>query len=361
MIRWLTAGDSHGPEIVGVLDGLPPGAPVGTSTADRLLRLRAAGFGRSRRQRLERDGAEIRGGVWKGVATGAPLLVRVTNAGAAAPPDQDEWRARPGHADLAGSIRTGLPPAAVAERASGRETAARVALGGVALDLLGLLGVEVDSWSEAIGGVEAASAGPAAPDQPLRWPDGATEAAAREAISEAGGKGTTLGGRVAVEARGVPTGLGEADHPDSRLSATWPAALFSIPSVRAVELGDGTWQAGVTGAEAIDEPLGETNAAGGIEGGRTTGRPLRARLWSKPIPTQRSPLASVDLRTGEPAEAPHVRSDVTVVPALAVVAQAVTSLVLLQTIGHALGSATWGEWAERWDRLRESRPDWLPG
>lgn len=356
-LTWQTAGDSHGTTLAGILSGLPPGAPVDCSRADALLALRAGGFGRSRRQRMEGDQVAIQGGANAGCATGDPLLVAVENAARDHHP-RDDWRVRPGHADLTGSLRTGLAPQVVAERASGRETAVRVALGGVALGLLAGLGVEVRARTLALGAVAAGGEGEAQPDDPLLWPEPATREAALEAVRAAGAAGTTLGGRARVEAVGLPPGVGEADHPEARLSARWPAALFSIPLVRAVALGAGLEMAAASGAEALDLPLGDTNRAGGLEGGRTTGRPLVARLWVKPVPTQGKPLPSVDLATGEPALAPKVRGDVTVVPAVAVVAQAVTGLVLLQAVASLLGRGTWEEWQGRWAEYRGRMPSW---
>ncbi|MBC8514377.1 chorismate synthase [bacterium] len=360
-LRWWTAGDSHGPFLMGVLEGLPAGWTIRLDKAQEFLAERSAGFGRSHRQKWEKDKVEVHGGVYKGKTTGAPLLLLLENAGEKEPLADACWVARPGHGDLSGFLRTGQPPEAQAERGSARESAMRTALGGVASALLEDLGeIEIESWSLSIGAVHTTGKNQNPSANSLRWPDSSTEALAIDAIKMAGREGTTLGGSVQIEARGLPGGWGESSQPADRLSVLLGGALLSIPSVRAVSLGKGLTQASMKGSGAHDDPLGEGNMAGGIEGGRTNGKPIRATLWAKPISTQRTPLPSVNLQTGQSIPAPHLRSDVCVVGAIGVIAKALTGLVLAQAGASFLGGGHWEAWKERYEAHRDATPDWLP-
>ncbi len=361
MLRWLTAGESHGPSLVATIEGLPAGVRITTADiADELVR-RRAGYGRGARMQFERDEVEILGGVRHGVTMGGPVAVVVHNSEwpkwrevmAADPVDPAELegrarnapltRPRPGHADLAGMQKYGFADARpVLERASARETAARVALGAVARAFLAqALGVEILSHVVGIGPVAAGIALPEPGDlaridaDPVRCADPAASAAMVAEIDAARQDADTLGGVVEVLAYGLPPGLGSYVHGDRRLDSRLAAALLSIQAIKGVEFGDGFDVARRRGSLAHDEiELGadgvrrRTGRAGGVEGGMSTGEVLRVRAAMKPISTLTRALATVDVATGEPATAIAQRSDVCAVPAAGVVAEAMTGLVL---------------------------------
>jgi chorismate synthase len=361
VLRWLTAGESHGPSLVATIEGLPAGVRITTADiADELVR-RRAGYGRGARMQFERDEVEILGGVRHGVTMGGPVAVVVHNSEwpkwrevmAADPVDPAELegrarnapltRPRPGHADLAGMQKYGFADARpVLERASARETAARVALGAVARAFLAqALGVEILSHVVGIGPVSAGVALPEPGDlaridaDPVRCADPAASAAMVAEIDAARQDADTLGGVIEVLAYGLPPGLGSYVHGDRRLDARLAAALLSIQAIKGVEFGDGFDVARRRGSLAHDEiELGadgvrrRTGRAGGVEGGMSTGEVLRVRAAMKPISTLTRALATVDVATGEPATAIAQRSDVCAVPAAGVVAEAMTGLVL---------------------------------
>ncbi|MDX3637456.1 chorismate synthase [Streptomyces europaeiscabiei] len=361
-LRWLTAGESHGPALTAVLEGLP--ADVRTSTdevADALAR-RRLGHGRGARMKFERDEVAFVGGVRHGRTLGSPVAVRVGNTEwpkwqtvmAADPVSADALsrqargapltRPRPGHADLAGMQKYGFDDARpVLERASARETAARVALGALAQAFLGqAYGVELVSHVVALGGRHSPSPVLPGPQDtgrldadPVRCFDSAASAAMVAEVDRAHRAGDTLGGIVEVLVFGLPPGLGSHVHWDRRLDARLAGALMGIPAIKGVELGEGFALAGVPGSRAHDEIVpGEgglrraSSRSGGVEGGISTGEPLRVRAAMKPIATVPRALATVDVATGDTAVAHHQRSDVCAVPAAAVVAQAVTALVV---------------------------------
>ncbi|HEY8453245.1 MAG: chorismate synthase [Micromonosporaceae bacterium] len=377
MLRWLTAGESHGSALVAILEGVPAGVEVTTADLSRELARRRLGYGRGARMSFERDEVEIIGGVRHGVTLGSPVAVRVANTEwpkwrtvmAADPVDPAELaglarnapltRPRPGHADLAGMQKYGHRDARpVLERASARETAARVALGTVARALLRQgLGVEIVSHVVAIGPVTVPPEVVPTPEDvdrvdadPVRCLDPAASAAMVAEIDAAKRDRDTLGGLVEVLAYGVPPGLGSHVHWDRRLDARLAAALCSIPAVKGVEIGDAFAQARSRGSAAHDEivptPDGvrrRTNRAGGLEGGITTGEPLRIRAAMKPISSLTRPLATVDVATGEAATAIHQRSDVCAVPAAAVVAEAMVALVLADAATEKFGGDSLAE------------------
>ncbi|PZG39943.1 chorismate synthase [Spongiactinospora gelatinilytica] len=362
MLRWLTAGESHGPELVAILEGLPAGVEVTTPEIAEALRRRRLGHGRGARMKFEQDVATIVGGVRHGRTLGSPVAVRVGNSEwpkwetvmAADPVDPDVLagqarnaplsRPRPGHADLSGMQKYGFDDARpVLDRASARETAARVALGQVAVNFLRqALGVEIVSHVVGIGTVAAPDGvlpGPgdlaAVDDDPVRCFDPETSAVMIEEIETARKEGDTLGGVVEVVAYGLPPGLGSYVHWDRRLDSRLAGALMGIQAIKGVAVGDGFETARRRGSHAHDEIVGEsdgvrrvTNRAGGIEGGMTNGEPLRVRAAMKPISTVPRALATVDVHTGEPAKAINQRSDVCSVPAAGVVAEAMVALVL---------------------------------
>jgi chorismate synthase len=371
MFRWLTAGESHGRALVAICEGLPAGIEISTADLAAALARRRAGYGRGARMKFEQDEVEITGGVRHGRTLGGPVAIRVANT------EWPKWetimspdpvpaedlaelarnapltRPRPGHADLAGMQKYGHDDARpVLERASARETAARVALGQVARQYLGqAFGIEVVSHVVAIGPVSApAGALPKPADQaridadPVRCLDARTSAAMCEEIDAARKDGDTLGGVVEVLGYGLPPGLGSHVHWDRRLDGRLAAALMSIQAIKGVEIGDGFTTARRRGSQAHDEiePAGGsvrrlTNRAGGIEGGMSTGELLRVRAAMKPISTVPRALATVDVATGEPAKAINQRSDVTAVPAAGVVAEAMVALVLADAAAEKFG------------------------
>lgn len=381
MLRWLTAGESHGPGLVAVLEGVPAGVAVTSAEVVRELARRRLGYGRGARMSFEQDEVEIIGGVRHGVTLGSPVAIRVGNTEwpkwrtvmAADPVDPEALagqarnapltRPRPGHADLAGMQKYGYRDARpVLERASARETAARVAVATVARALLRQgLGVEILSHVVELGPVAAKPGVVPQPGDrdridadPLRCLDPEASPRMVAEVDAAKRDADTLGGIVEVLAHGVPPGLGSHVHWDRKLDARLAAALMSIHAIKGVELGDGFTQARSRGSAAHDEivPAGgaggqagqavagvrrATDHAGGLEGGMTTGEPLRVRAAMKPISSLTRPLATVDVATGEPATAISQRSDVCAVPAAAVVAEAMVALVLADAAVEKFG------------------------
>ncbi len=371
MLRWLTAGESHGRALVAICEGLPAGVEVSTADVAAALARRRAGYGRGARMKFEQDETEITGGVRHGVTLGSPVAIRIGNTewpkwDTVMAPDpvpagvlDDMARAapltrpRPGHADLAGMQKYGHHDARpVLERASARETAARVALGELARRYLRqAFGIEIVSHVVAIGPVFAPDGvmprpedAPRVDADPVRCLDPAASAAMQAEIDAARKDGDTLGGVVEVVGYGLPPGLGSHVHWDRRLDGRLAAALMSIHAIKGVEAGDGFATARRRGSCAHDEIEGSvdgvrrrTNRAGGIEGGMTTGEPLRMRAAMKPISTVPRALDTVDVLTGEPAKAINQRSDVTAVPAAGVVAEAMMALVLAEAATEKFG------------------------
>jgi chorismate synthase len=370
MLRWLTAGESHGPELVAILEGMPAGVPVGPEEIQADMQRRKLGYGRGARQKFEQDELTISGGIRFGETMGSPIALRIGNTEwprwvdvmSATPVDLDTLpkgrgapltRPRPGHADLVGMQKYGFDEARnVLERASARETAARVALGAVARAFLAELGVRLVAHTLSIGTVRVpdGSALPTADDvamldaDPLRCFDPATSEAMVAEVDRAHEDGDTLGGVVEVLAYGLPPGLGSYTHWDRRLDARLAAALMGIQAIKGVEVGDGFETARRRGSEAHDELVRGadgierlSNRAGGTEGGMSTGTPLRVRAAMKPISTVPHALRTVDVATGDAAEAHHQRSDVCAVPAAGVVAEAMTALVLADAMLEKFG------------------------
>jgi chorismate synthase len=371
MLRWLTAGESHGPALVAILEGLPAGVRTSTSEVADALGRRRAGYGRGARMTFERDEIDFLGGIRHGVSMGGPVAIRVGNSEwpkwekvmAPDPVDEDELadlarnapltRPRPGHADLVGMQKYALDDVRpILERASARETAARVALGDIAASFLRqALDVEVLSHVVSIGQVSApAGLLPAAGDRdqidadPVRCFDPATSAAMVAEIDSARTDGDTLGGVVEVLTYGLPPGLGSHVHWDRRLDSRLAGALMGIQAIKGVEVGDGFESARRRGSFAHDEiengPDGvrrRTNRAGGTEGGMSTGEVLRVRAAMKPISTVPRALDTIDVATGEAAKAINQRSDVCAVPAAGVVAEAMVALVLADCVLEKFG------------------------
>ncbi len=379
MLRWLTAGESHGPALVAILEGMPAGVLVTTADVDRDLARRRLGVGRGARMKFEQDAVRIVGGVRHGSTLGGPVAIEVGNSEwpkweivmSPDPVDAAELegvarnapltRPRPGHADLVGMQKYGFDDARpVLERASARETAARVALGTVAKAFLAqAVGASVISHVVELGTV-AAPAGlvPTAADldaidaDPARCLDRATSAAMEAEVEAARKEGDTLGGVVEVVVHGLPPGLGSHVHWDRRLDARLAGALMGIQAIKGVEVGDGFELARTRGSLAQDEIVpGEhglervSGRSGGTEGGMSTGEVLRVRAAMKPISTIPRALRTVDVATGEPAQAINQRSDVCAVPAAGVVAEAMVALVLADAVLEKFGGDSVSETA----------------
>jgi chorismate synthase len=359
MLTLTTAGESHGPALVAILAGLPAGLVLDRGAIDADLRRRQQGYGRSPRQQLEQDEVELLAGLRHGRTLGTPLALVVRNRdhknwawGMSPWPPEGEPEGkgtkpvtlpRPGHADLAGAQKFGLEDVRDAlERASARQTAVSVAAGAVAKTLVAEIGIAVRGEARAEAGADE------------------TE------VDEARAERDTLGGVVEVRAQGVPPGLGSYATKEVRLDARLAAALMGIQAVKGVEIGDGFELAGLRGSEAHDEIVRDerglhrtTNRAGGIEGGVSNGEEIVVRAAMKPLPTLMQPLASVDLRTGEPGEALVERSDVSAVEALAVVAEAAVAWELARAAREKFGGDAMGDFVAAHKAYLE-RIDWQP-
>jgi chorismate synthase len=362
VLELVTAGESHGPELVAVLSGLPAGLVLDRAAIDADLARRQHGHGRGGRQKIEHDRVEVRGGLRDGVTLGSPLLLAIPNR------DWENWAAvmdpwtvdpeqaarrrltapRPGHADLAGAWKYGHEADLrnVLERASARETVARVAAGAVRRQLLARCGVRLRSGVLAVGGIPLLDGPPTMadlekvdPDSPLTTVAPEREAALVERIEAAKAAGDTLGGVVGVVAAGVPPGLGSYARWEERLDGQLAQAAMAVQAVKAVAIGAGLEVPQGPGSLAHDPILpGDggvrrgSNRAGGIEGGVTNGEEIVVRAFMKPISTLREPLPSVDLATGAPARAAYERSDVTAVPACAVIVEAAVAFILARAL-----------------------------
>ncbi len=371
MLRWITAGESHGPLLTAVLEGLPAGVTTSTQQIQDQLARRRLGYGRGARMSFERDEVRLVGGVRHGLTLGGPIAIEIGNTEwpkwdrvmSADPVDSDELaglarnapltRPRPGHADLVGMQKYGFTDARpVLERASARETAARVALAAVAGAFLHqTTGARVLSHVVALGTVDAPDGVVPGPDDlavvdasPVRCYDATASAQMVAEVDTAKKEGDTLGGVVEVVVHGLPVGLGSHVHWDRRLDSRLAGALMGIQAIKGVEVGDGFRSARRRGSAAHDEIDGtlvgirrRTGRAGGIEGGMSTGEVLRVRAAMKPISTVPRALATVDVVTGEPAVAINQRSDVCAVPAAGVVAEAMVALVLADAAVEKFG------------------------
>lgn len=391
-LTFATAGESHGRGLVALVEGLPAGLPVSAAWVDRELARRMQGHGRGARMKIEQDRIEWIAGVRAGETLGSPVAMLIPNrdwanwedvmapeeaAPAAALPGADVTpgisaqhrrrrvaRPRPGHADLVGVLKYDrLDARDILERASARETAARVAAGALARRLLDEFGVEIGSHVASLGEIVANRADPfpaslndAADRSPVRCLDARAERAMIERIDQAKSAGDTLGGIVEVVARNLVPGLGSHVSWDRKLDGRLASMLMSIPAVKGVEIGLG-FDAARRPGSAVHDPIDpgqeagdvrtafrrRTNNAGGLEGGMTTGEPLVLRVAMKPISTLMTPLPTVDLRTGAPAAAQSERSDVTAVPAMGVIAEALTAIVLADAMLEKFGGDSLGE------------------
>ena len=393
MLRFLTAGESHGKALVTILDGMPAGLAIDFDAVTSQLRRRQGGYGRGRRMAIESDRAEALGGIRHGVTTGAPIALLIPNK------DWENWqrtmhvepiqpadasgadrpvvtRPRPGHADLAGVVKYGHDDIRnVLERASARETAARVAVGALARQLLAAVGTQIVSHVFAIGSVSLddplavtfEEARDISADAPLHCADADVEREMIAAIDRARDAGDTMGGGFEVIARGVPPGLGSYVQWDRKLDGRLAQALMSIPAIKAVGIGRGPAASTLPGSRVHDEILPRagahpsggvnvtrpTNNAGGLEGGVTNGEDLRVSIYMKPIATLMKPLRSVDLTTMAESPASIERSDVCAVPAAAVVAEAMVAFVLADALLEKFGGDSIDELRANWQAFRD--------
>jgi len=372
-VRLLTAGESHGPGVLALLDGVPAGLALSAAEIDADLRRRQLGYGRGARQRIERDAVEITGGVRQGRTTGGPLALQIANRDAVnwervmsvepvPEPPEPVTRLRPGHADLAGALKFGHEDVRdVIERASARETAARVAAGAVAKALLRVVGALVQSETKSIGPVtsEPRFDAVAVEASEVRCGDPQMSARMIAAIAEARDAGDTLGGVVALRASGLLAGLGSFAEWDRRLDGRIAQALMSIQSAKGIQFAD-AFAASRERGSAVHDPISvrggafvrSRNRAGGLEGGVTNGQDVLVEVAFKPISTLMKPLPSADLRTGADAPAHVERSDVCVVPAAGVVAEAMLALVLADALCEKFGNDNVGDLVAAVERYR---------
>ena len=381
MLRYLTAGESHGPALTAILEGMPSNLPVDAADIDADLVRRMGGYGRGGRMKIEKDAVEILGGVRHGKTLGGPIALMIRNrdwanwqvtmapdaAAARETPERPPMtRPRPGHADLAGGLKYGHHDLRnVLERASARETAVRVAVGAVCKCLLREFGIRVVSHVVEMGGIRAhterlsvAEIADLAEGSPVRCADPAATRQIMAKIDEAQARGTSLGGVVEVMALGVPVGLGAHVHWDLRLDGRLAQALMSIQAIKGVEIGPAFEVARAWGCDVQDEiryrPVGQsggesrgfyrqTNFAGGLEGGMTTGQPIVLRAAMKPISTQHQPLLSVDVVSKEASRAGVERTDITAVPAAAVVGEAVVAFEIARALREKFGGDSLAE------------------
>jgi len=389
MLRWLTAGESHGPELVAIIEGMPAGVSLTTADVQAALARRRLGFGRGARMKFEKDEVSLSAGVRHGLTQGGPVAITIQNTEwpkweqimASDPVDQAELtgaraealtRPRPGHADFTGMQKYGfLDARPVLERASARETAARVALGEVASKFLSALGIELVTHTVAIGPVAYSDNALPVPsdvasldEDPVRCFSKSVSELMVSEIDDAHKAGDTLGGVVETLAYGLPPGLGSYVHWDRRLDSQLAGALMGIQAIKGVEVGDGFETTRRRGSVAHDEIERDaaglvrrsTGRAGGIEGGMSTGEVLRVRTGMKPISTVPKALATIDVSTGEASKAHHQRSDVCAVPAAGIVAEAMVALVLANAVLEKFGGDSISETKRNLDTFLASIP-----
>lgn len=381
MLRFLTAGESHGPELTAILEGMPAGLAVDLDEINHQMARRQKGYGTGGRMRIEKDAIQITAGVMAGCTTGAPIAIRLPNL------DYSKWRERdiepltvprPGHADLTGAVKYGYRELRLSlERASARETAARVAVAAFCKQLLAHFGITIGSYVTRIGAVEASipddmsyeARFAAAGENDVRTPVEQDIEAMRQHIWEAMQAKDTLGGIFEVVALGAPPGLGSHVHWDRRLDSRLMHAVASIHAIKGVEVGPAFANAALRGSDVHDEIFldedGErlvrhSNNAGGFEGGITTGEPIVVRAAMKPISTVLNPRRSVDLSSGQETETVYERSDFCAVPRAAVVGEAMVAITLADALLEKLGGDSLEEMAPRFEALRKAQLGDLP-
>lgn len=370
MLRYWTAGESHGKAILALLDGFPAGVRVDTDVIDQELRRRQGGYGRGGRQRIESDRVEVITGTWRGETLGNPIVLQVTNRDYKLERLDELPRPRPGHADLSGSQKYLGPIRGVLERASARETAARVAAGALARQFLAALGIEALGYVVELGGIAIAPQGTtlqekrALRDQSEVYSLNPSQDEQVKALIDRTGKdGDTLGGIVEVRVEGLPFGLGSHAQWDRKLDGRIAQAVMSVQAIKGVEIGMGFQAARLPGSQVHDpiqfDPqqrrsvnLGfvrPTNNAGGLEGGMTNGQPLVVRAAKKPISTLRKPLQSINMQTKERVEASYERSDVCAVPAASVIVENVVAMEVAAAVIDKFGGDSLPEIKHRID------------
>jgi chorismate synthase len=391
MLRWITAGESHGPELIGVIEGLPAGVPVLASDIQEALSQRRLGYGRGARMKFEQDQVTLSSGIRFGLTQGGPIAVRIANTEwpkwetvmSAAPIEPEEvtgargaplTRPRPGHADFTGMQKYGFDEARpVLERASARETATRVALGQIAKNFLSELGIELVTHTVAIGTAQNNSTllpkpsdSEALDEDAVRCFDKTASEAMVAEIDDCHSSGDTIGGVTETLVYGCPPGLGSYVHWDRRLDAQLAAAVMGIQAMKSVEIGDGLETTKRRGSVAHDEMIREdgsvhrlTDRAGGIEGGMSNGEVIRVRAGMKPISTVPKALQTIDTSTGEAATAHHQRSDVCAVPAAGVVVEAMVALVVANSVLEKFGGDSVSETKRNLTSYLDSIPEVL--
>ncbi len=359
MLKVLTAGESHGRFLVGILEGMPAGIEISEKYVREFLKRRRGGYGRGRRMKFEEDNFQIIGGVIGGRTTGAPFAVMVENSGARDLEKEPPQRVpRPGHADFPGSLKYGFTDnfVPVIERSSARETAVRTAVLSITHKFLHDIGINVIGFTRAIGSIEVRDI-PRSFDEILEkreksmfyFPDPDVDGEAKKLVDQAIEAGETLGGVFEVRVYGVPPGLGSYVDPFRRLDGRIAGIVMSLNAVKAVEIGDGIEISGKSGSEAVDEFEIEggvkrrTNRSGGIEGGMTNGEVVVVRGYMKPISTMRRKKMSFDLKTLAMKPAPYIRSDTVVVPAASVIAEVLVSYVIADAVLEKFGGDTLGD------------------
>ncbi|HAN31392.1 MAG TPA: chorismate synthase [Myxococcales bacterium] len=381
-LRMLTAGESHGPKLTGILEGIPAGLEIDFEGADELLARRQRGYGAGGRMKIERDRLHLTGGYMQGATTGGPLCFEIVNR------DWSNWRdrdvapmnrPRPGHADLTGAIKYGYGDLRLSlERSSARETAMRVAAGAICIQLLETLGVSIGGWVRALGGVDIAACDVGLADvsvlreqleharsDEMAAPISGQRERLRAEVKRAMKAKDTLGGLIEVVALGLPAGLGSYVQWDRRLDARIAGAILSIQAMKGVEIGEAFTNCRRDGTEVHDEIIrdqeGEigrrSNRAGGVEGGITTAQPLWLRVAMKPISTTLNPRQTVDLVTGQPSDTQYERSDICALPRAVPICESMLALVLADALLEKLGGDSLAEVKQRLDSLRRSHLD----
>jgi len=374
MLRYWTAGESHGPALVALVDGFPAGLVIDGAAIDAELVRRQGGYGRGGRQRIETDGVRFLSGLWRGTTLGSPLAMEIVNRDAKLERLDDIDRPRPGHADLAGAVKHLGGVRAVLERASARETAARVAAGALARQLLAVFGIEVAGWVTELGGIVLGGHDGALAEVRSRrdasviyslHPDRDAEVTAL--IDRVGKEGDTLGGVVEVRVDGLPIGLGTHAQWDRKLDGRVAQAVMAVQAIKGVEIGLGFEAARRRGSQVHDpihydaslrgtRQLGftrPTNNAGGLEAGITNGQPLVVRAAMKPISTLRTPLESVNLATKQREEAAYERSDVCAVSAASVIVENVVAFAVAEAVVEKMGGDSVVEMQARWELFHD--------
>jgi chorismate synthase len=374
MLRYWTAGESHGKAVLAVIDGFPFGVDLDTGLIDAELRRRQGGYGRGGRQRIEEDRVEVLSGAWRGQTLGSPITLSIPNKDYKLERMEDLHRPRPGHADLSGAIKYLAPIRAVLERASARETAARVAAGALASQLLGRFGITVFGYVVRVGPI-AVEARPGTLAQQRAWRDASVlftlnpgqDDELKTLIDACQKEGDTLGGTVEVRVEGVPFGLGSHTQWDKKLDGLLAQAVMSVQAIKGVEIGLGFEVARRRGSEVHDPIVYEpaqaasptlgyarpSNNAGGLEGGMTNGQPIVIRAAMKPISTLARPLDSVNLQTKEPEAAAYERSDVCAIAAASVIVENVVAFQIARALVDKFGGDSLAEMQARWKLFHE--------